>query len=638
MTNSVLAKLAVVISANTAEFTRSINSTQTTLQNFAGNINKLSGQLGLAFGATAVFSGIKYGIDLIRDFDHRMSEVRAITQATDSEFKQLRDSALLLGKSTKFTAEEVAGLQVEFGKLGFSTREILASTKATIELATATGEDLSKSADIAGATLRAFNLDASEMQRVVDVMAASFNKSALGLENFGEAIKYVAPVAAAANISLEETTAMLGVLADAGIRGSMAGTSLRKIISDVGGESGTLSERLQKLAEKGITGADAMDEVGRTAYASLLILTKHIDKVNEATDAYSNASGEAKKMADIMSDDLTGDIQKMNSAFESAIINGDQITGSLRGLVQSITELINIMSSSGFVKAVIGGLDNLVKMGMFIPQLVKYIREYNKANKEVAITAEENQAIIEEVWGKPDDIQKTNSALDTHAQKIDKVAKSLSTISQLRNLKMSGSWDKFDPTTPDFSQPEGPDINLPMTEDEMHNQTSALLGLTDAWSGYGDMVVETTDKVAKKMIDIGPIIANAITGIAEAIGKAAAGSSDFGKDLIKAVAGFAQQLGALFIATGVAEAAFQSGNPYAMVAAGAALVALGAAVGELMSKQSQGSRAMASGGGSSSGGPGQLPSEAYVRVDGKISGYNLELVSQKESYRRGRVG
>lgn len=404
MSNSILAKMAVLISANTAAFDRNLKQSESAFARFTTSINRAGNTFGLAFGGVAAFQGLKYGLGIIQDFEHRMSEVKAITQASDGEFKKLRDSALELGKSTKFSAEQVAGLQVEFGKLGFSTEEILASTAATIQLATATGEDLAGSAEIAGSTLRAFGLDASEMQRVVDVMAASFNKSALGLSNFGEAIKYVAPVAAAANISLEETTAMLGVLADAGIRGSMAGTSLRKIISDVKGETGTLSERLQKLADKGLTGAEAMDEVGRTAYASLLILTKHVDKVNDATVAYQNSAGEAKKMANILSDDLEGDTKKLTSAFESLILSGSGVSKNLRGIVQSLTELINLVNSSGFVQAATGGINAFLRQVLIIPTVVKAIREYNAATKEAAITAKENADIIEEVWGKAKEV------------------------------------------------------------------------------------------------------------------------------------------------------------------------------------------------------------------------------------------
>lgn len=621
--NSVLAKMAIQISADAAGFNRALSATQTNLQKFTGQVTSLANTLGFAFGATAIFGGLKYGLGIISDFESRMSEVRAITQASSKEFEALRNSALALGKSTKFTAEEVGQLQVEYGKLGFTTKEILAATEATLQLSVATGEDLAKSADIAGSTLRAFNLDATEMQRVVDVMASSFNKSALGLENFGEAMKYVAPVAAAANISLEETTAMLGVLADAGIRGSMAGTSLRKIISDVGGESGTLTERLQKLAEKGLTGAGAMDEVGRTAYASLLVLTKHVDKVNDATEAYKNANGEAQKMADLMGDNLEGDVKKLNSAFESLILSGGGISTTLRELVQGLTDLINVLNSSGFIKAVSEGLGALLKQALIIPNIVKAIKEYNKATESAhgAQTTwteeiEKTTAALTDTTITLDTLKAKRDALNDAFDQTDindkakllnigdEIRATEALIAELEALKIArlsaaanraiGDQNPLTKTKDITDAKITGDLGIGNVASQVEKAASridvALINNTQTIESWGESMRIKADLFAQKMIDIGPIIADTISGIAESFGQLAADGNvdDFGKNILKAVANFAKQLGGLFIATGLAEIAFQSGNPYAMVIAGAALVALGAAISGMLDQQKKG--------------------------------------------------
>lgn len=345
--NSILASMAVKISANTAEFGAGLKQTNAQLKSFESGIKNIAGAIGVTLGAEQIFSGLKYGINIISEFEASMSEVKAITGATGGEFDALKKSALDLGAATKFTAKEVSQLQVAYGRLGFSTEEILGATGATLDLAAATGEDLAKSADVAGSIVRAFNLDASETIRVADVMASSFNKSALGLDNFGEAMKYVAPVAANAGLSLEQTTALLGVLADNGIRGSMAGTSLRKIISDLGqGAAPVLSKRLQEMAKAGLSSSDAMDEVGRTAYASLLILSKNVDKVDEATIAYNNAAGSVGEMASVMQDNLQGDVTKLTSAFEGMILKLSGGTSILRNWVKDLTTLIDYISGN----------------------------------------------------------------------------------------------------------------------------------------------------------------------------------------------------------------------------------------------------------------------------------------------------
>lgn len=332
--------MAVIIDGQTAGFNKAMAQSQSQLNSFTGGIQQAGGVLLATFGTAAIFSGLKAAIGILADFESTMSEVKAITGATGKEFEALQADALRLGSATKFSSQEVGKLQVAYGRLGFNTKEILDATEATLDLAAATGEDLAKSADVAGSTVRGFGLEARETQRVVDVMAASFNQTALGLENFTEAMKYVAPVAAAAGLSVEETTALLGTLADAGIRGSMAGTSLRKIFTDLPKDGRPFQERLAELAEKGINVADAMDEVGRTAQTSLLILAKNNDKTKELAASFLNVTGEAAKMARTMSDNLTGDVEKFTGAWEGLILKlGD--TDVFRRVTQSVTALLN---------------------------------------------------------------------------------------------------------------------------------------------------------------------------------------------------------------------------------------------------------------------------------------------------------
>lgn len=343
---SVLARMAVIISARNAELNARLAQSETRIQRFAAHVNALAGSLGLAFGSVLVFQGLRYGIDTIADFERRMSEVRAITGAVGSEFDSLRNDALALGKSTRYTSEQVAELQVAYGRLGFSTREILAATAATLDLATATGEDLAKSADVAGSTVRGFGLDANETLRVVDVMASSFNKTALSLDNFTESMKYVAPVASAAGATVEETTALLGTLADAGLRGSMAGTSLRRIFTDMTRDGRPLQERLSELGKRGLTLADSYDEIGRIASTALLILTKNTEKTDLLTEALRNAEGEADRMARTMEDNLTGDVTKLTSAIEALVLSGSEVSPLLRGATTDLTALVNALNSA----------------------------------------------------------------------------------------------------------------------------------------------------------------------------------------------------------------------------------------------------------------------------------------------------
>lgn len=356
--NSILAQLRIVISAQTAQLTKGIGTAQASLRRLEGSLRgaqSLLAGFGIGFGAFQIARGIESVIRTMADFEHEMSVVRAITGATGDQFAALEKNAIDLGRATQFTAKEVAELQVAYGRLGFSTKEILDATKGTLDLAIATGENLAGAADVAGSTLRGFELDASETVRVVDVMASSFNKSALSLENFRESMKFVAPVANAAGASIEEATALLAILADAGIRGSIAGTSLRKIFTDMTKDGRPLKERLEELGKRGITLADSFDEVGRTAQTSLLVLTKNIDKAAELTEAFRASGGEADKMARIIEDNLTGDVKKLTSAWEGLILAMSN-TSIFREVTQFLTNIIQDFSGANDL---INAIENL---------------------------------------------------------------------------------------------------------------------------------------------------------------------------------------------------------------------------------------------------------------------------------------
>src|SRR5690606_31067532 len=357
MANDILARLSVRIDANTKQFGVALNALNQQLNKFGATVNAQTasisnfekriatiqrslGSLGVAFGAFQIGTVIVDSVRRIADFEKQMDTVAAIAGATGEEFERLREDALRLGAASQFTATQVAELQTEYGRLGFTTDEIIAATEATIDLATATGEDRAKSADVAGSTIRAFGLSAEETGRVVDVMAESFNRTALGLDNFTESMKYVAPVARAANISVEETTALLGILADSGIRGSSAGTALRRIITDLAKDGRPLQERLKELAAQGLNLSGAMDEVGRSAQTALLVLTNNTDRVDELTTSFNNAAGAAKETAAIMRDNLAGDIEKLKSAWDGFILSLDKSDGSLREVIRGLTQLV----------------------------------------------------------------------------------------------------------------------------------------------------------------------------------------------------------------------------------------------------------------------------------------------------------
>ena len=320
------------------------------------------------FAATTAFRAIGQviasSISTFKNFEFQMAKVKATTGATDKDFKKLTASAQQLGRTTFFTASKVGELQMNFAKLGFSTSEILDAQEATLRLATATGSDLARAAVVAGAAVRGFNLDASETERVVDVMAVAFTSSALDIEKWQTSMTKIAPIAAGANISIETSAAIMGKLSDAGIEASIAGTSLRNIFLKMQDSSSDLSKHLGfsvnssedlerallQLNSEALSNEEIMQLVDLRQVAAFATMVNGTDTIIDMTDALEDANGSAQEMADIMADTLEGDIITAKSAWEGfqlAIMNGSgAIAEALRLVTQLSTHTLNRWSDS----------------------------------------------------------------------------------------------------------------------------------------------------------------------------------------------------------------------------------------------------------------------------------------------------
>lgn len=314
-----IGNLIATIGVDARSLDKGLGKARRKFSSFGKNTKRLGKDLSM--GLTAPLAAIGFtSFQVAAGFEESMAKVKAVSGATAAQFAALEGEALRLGSATRFSASEVSGLQLEFAKLGFSSEEINKVTGATLALAQASGSDLATSAEVAGATLRGFGLDASETGRITDVMASSFSNTALDMSSFADSMKFVAPVAKAAGLSIEDTSAMLGTLANAGIKGSQAGTALRRIISDLGATGGDVSGAIQKLAADGLNLADAKDEVGRSAQSALLVLSKGTKTTEDLGKTFKESGGAAAEMAAIMDNTASGGLARMRSAIEGAQI------------------------------------------------------------------------------------------------------------------------------------------------------------------------------------------------------------------------------------------------------------------------------------------------------------------------------
>lgn len=372
----------------------------------AGKTTKSFAKMGAGILAAVtafktIASVIGSAIKSFRDFEFQMAKVRAVTGASNSDFKKLSSSAKELGRTTFFTATQVAELQTNYAKLGFTTEEILNAQEATLQLATATGSDLARAAIVAGSAVRGFGLDASETQRVVDVMAVSFTSSALDIEKFQTSMTKVAPIAKSAGFSIEDTTAIMAQLADSGIEASIAGTSLRNILlkmqdpnSDLVKSFGKtihslddLTPALAKFSEEGGSLAEIMEVVDlRQAAAFEQMITSRERTVN-LRDSLLDANGAAKEMSEIVGENMEGAFKRFTSALEGLAINitegfiGKTVTSFLEnvtGILTFINEFVDSSKSLDEVTAETAG--NLLKESIELQNLAN---NYDVLNSKI---------------------------------------------------------------------------------------------------------------------------------------------------------------------------------------------------------------------------------------------------------------
>ncbi len=327
---------------------------------FNSGISSLMARFSLAYvGANLLIRGITGLQTQLREafassleFEVQMVATGAVMRATSEEMIALTANANKLGASTEFTSSQIAVLQKELGKLGFSAAEAINATKAITDLSTATQEDLVKAGTVAASTLRIFNLVATETDRVVNVMTGSFVRSALDLEKYRESMKLLGPIAKSAGIDLETTVAVLSRLADAGLSGSLAGTSLRNILSRMadptskiskllGGtvkNSDELIEAFQRMKATGIGLTETIQLMDVRARPAFLTFLQQVDKIKDLRDEYRGLEGEGARLATMMRDTLANDIEILNSAFDALRREGlNSFNEGIRLSVQNLT-------------------------------------------------------------------------------------------------------------------------------------------------------------------------------------------------------------------------------------------------------------------------------------------------------------
>lgn len=333
--------------------------------------NSIAGAGKKMMGVTTVIGGV--GVAAVKtaaDFDSAMSQVAAVSGATGKDFDALRNKAREMGAKTKFSATEAADAMNYMAMAGWKTEDMLDGIEGVMNLAAASGEDLATTSDIVTDALTAFGLSAKDSGHFADILAAASSNANTNVSMMGETFKYCAPIAGALGFSAEDTAEAIGLMANAGIKSSQAGTALRTIMNNLAGDvkisgkaigdvtiattnaDGSMRDLSDILADcrsafGNLTESEkaqaAESLVGKNAMSGFLALMNagqgDIDKLSSAIDT---CDGSAEKMAMTMQDNLAGQLTILKSQLqELAISFGDILMPAIRSIVSKLQGFVD---------------------------------------------------------------------------------------------------------------------------------------------------------------------------------------------------------------------------------------------------------------------------------------------------------
>ncbi|WP_418277538.1 phage tail tape measure protein [Isoptericola jiangsuensis] len=420
MTNrTVVVDLIVTTGRWTSGLQKASNSMLDATKKNEAALSHLTTQIGLLGTGLTAFAAL--AVKKFADFDAAMSTVSSATNASSADMEVLRTAALEAGASTVYSATEAAGAITELGKAGLTTAEITGGALAgALDLAASEGMSVANAAEIMASAMGQFNLEGGDATHVADLLAAGAGKAQGSADDLGQALNQAGGIAHSFGIDIVDATATLALFAENGMIGSDAGTSLKTMLIALANPAGKTAEEMEKL---GINAYDASGNfIGMEALAGQL--QDRLSGLDQATrnaalaqifgnDAYRAANylyeagadgltewiakvddqGYAAEAAGKRLDNLKGDLEALGGAFETLLIGmGEGADGPLRGLVQSVTDVINALNglpdgAQQALMAIIGG-GGLVALGLAgMGKLVIGINETRDAMKALNLSA-----------------------------------------------------------------------------------------------------------------------------------------------------------------------------------------------------------------------------------------------------------
>ena len=379
-----LGDLIVRVGADTRGLNKSLGDVKKTMRQTTGNLTQMGKSLSMSLTAPILGLGA-LAVKAATDFEFSMAKVQAVSKFTGAEMERLESQAQELGATTSRSASDVAELQLELAKLGKSSTEIEQMTESVLSLSIAFDQELGETARVVGATLNQFGLDASESGRIADNMATLFGSSALDLEKFDTAMRTVGPTANAMGLSVEEAGAALGILVNAGVDASTAGTALTKSLTTLAKEGMTGTEAIEALTSGNLSVAQAFEVFGDRAGKIIPILQGTTGAFEDLTQKQIEGTGAALEARKILEDTAMGGFDRMKSSVEAlGIAFGEVLLPVFNAITKVVAALaiqLSTMSKTSKTFAIIVGtiVSAIGPLLYIMPSLVIQLRSAKTA-------------------------------------------------------------------------------------------------------------------------------------------------------------------------------------------------------------------------------------------------------------------
>lgn len=388
----------VKLTLDDASLQKGLDRANTQMKSLRASFEIVSTELAAAF--TAINVPIVGAMRSFSAFDDQMRMIQAVTGATGAAFDSMTEKAKQLGRETSFTAKEVAAGMLALGRMGLNPEQIEAAIKPMMNLSRVTGTDLAQAAEIAANQMRVFGMNAEDMTKISDILSVTANSSAQTLADLGEALKMAAPHAKRAGADLTDTAAACGILANMGIRGSLAGTALGKsykrladpkvidYLKSYGVETLNADGSMRRMRDTLVDMAKAMQNMTNAEQINFAekvfdargslgggTLAVNTDAIDELVKKLEESEGAAQRSADLIENGIGGALRRLSSAAEGvSLAFGEIISVSFLPLVEGASNICSWFRQ--IIKnntVLIGGISRLLYLGLGFGAVLKIV-------------------------------------------------------------------------------------------------------------------------------------------------------------------------------------------------------------------------------------------------------------------------